>query len=74
MATKKETSSMKGESCMMCGGNSCGCMKWMMIVKAIIFLLFGYLLWTSMWPLEAVVSVLLILGGLKYLIWGFKCR
>ena len=74
MAMKKDMGGMKGEACMYCGSMSCHCMKWMHIVKAIIMLIFGYMLWTGRWSLEATIALLLLLGGLKYLIIGFKCR
>jgi len=74
MAMKKEMGGMKGEVCMHCGGTNCHCMKWMFIVKAVILLVFGYMLWIGKWSLEATIAYLLVLMGIKYLWVGFKCR
>ncbi len=79
MAKKMEMNS--GE--MMCPGchvpmSQCGCMGKMHVVKGLVLIVLGALLWWgrfSWFTLEHVVVLLLLLGGLKVFVWGcMSCK
>lgn len=74
MAVKKETGTIKIEQCIYCNKTNCHCIKWIFFLKAVILLIFGYMLLKGYWTLTQTIGYLLILLGLKYLIFGFKCR
>jgi len=61
-------SKKSNNTCNWCGYSysDCKCKSWY-ILKGILLILFGILLWTGIWNLELTIAVILILIGLKKL-------
>ena len=78
----KKMDSDGGMMCPMCKVpmNQCGCMGTMKIVKGLVLLVLGVLMFWGRWSwfsLEHVFALLLVLGGLKMFVFGCmwsKCK
>ena len=60
-----------GRACMYCGKTGCGCGT-MMVIAGIILIILGIWLWKAPEKLPWIVSIVLILGGIKKVMMGFK--
>tara|TARA_Y100000310_G_scaffold77602_1_gene74206 strand:+ start:1223 stop:1459 length:237 start_codon:yes stop_codon:yes gene_type:complete len=71
--TRKRSVSKKASSkklCNFCGGSSCVCQSHI-IVRGVVLLLLGILLWANVLDLRLTVALLLVLWGIKKIAWGF---
>ena len=82
MAMRKDMD-MKVCCCMMCPMckvpmHQCGCWGKSKLVKGLVLLVLGVLMFWGRWPwfnLGNVVALLLVLGGLKMFVWGcMSCK
>ena len=64
-------SSGSDRACMYCGKAGCGCGT-MMVIAGIILIILGIWLWKAPEMLPWIVAIVLVLGGIKKVMMGFK--